>query len=241
MAWLELHRHRPLDPRELEPFGVDEQFAKSLQRAGHLGPLKRKNPLAWWLHQRREHGLAALGVTYASSRPDDLRYLLELGYGTSVATDGPGPFRALVDYHTWEYFEARQQQTWYEWKTFVHAEADETAWTEAWTAHAVTLTRPVAPMPPAPPVAPVAAPIPSDVPTATLYRFFDADDNLLYIGQSIKAYERVQRHAKDKTWFPDAATVTFQRVPAVDVLRLEAEAIRTERPRYNITHRTDQP
>jgi hypothetical protein len=230
MAWLELQRHRPLDPRELEPFGVDEQFAKMLQQTGHLGPLKRKNPLAWWLHQRRDHGLAALGASYLNSRPDDLRYLLELGYDGNVVHGGPGPIRALVDIHVWEQVEAERRRN--AWEAG-QPERDDAA--RVRTADLAALAASPAQ------VVTVAPPISSDVPTATLYRFYDADNNLLYIGQSIRAYERVQRHRRDAPWFPDAANVTFQQVPAAEILRLEAEAIRAERPRYNITHRADQP
>lgn len=82
---------------------------------------------------------------------------------------------------------------------------------------------------------------PATGPLATIYRFYAADGALLYIGQSTKAYERVRQHAKGKDWFPEASSVTFERVPAAEVLRREAEAIRAERPRYNIVHRAVRP
>lgn len=69
-----------------------------------------------------------------------------------------------------------------------------------------------------------------------LYRFFDAADGLLYVGISIRAYERFSQHQTSSAWFPEAVKVTFELLPDMDELReAETRAIRDERPRYNVS------
>lgn len=71
----------------------------------------------------------------------------------------------------------------------------------------------------------------------TLYRFFDAAGSLLYIGVTQNGAGRIQQHNRDKDWWPQVATATFETYPDRDaVLRAEANAIRAERPRYNVQH-----
>lgn len=71
-----------------------------------------------------------------------------------------------------------------------------------------------------------------------LYRLFDTDGTLLYIGISHDPARRWRQHAKVKGWWPLVArqSVTWldERIKATAA---EAEAIRTERPRFNVTHR----
>lgn len=71
-----------------------------------------------------------------------------------------------------------------------------------------------------------------------LYRFFDADDQLLYVGISFNAAQRAMQHRHDKPWWTDVARMNVEHLP---VNRQEAEAIErsaivTERPLYNVTH-----
>lgn len=72
--------------------------------------------------------------------------------------------------------------------------------------------------------------------STTLYRCFDADDVLLYVGISIHPTKRLQQHHRDSAWWHQVAKVTFVHgQPRPAALAAEAEAIRTEHPRFNIT------
>lgn len=70
-----------------------------------------------------------------------------------------------------------------------------------------------------------------------LYRFFDADGKLLYIGISDNYPLRLMHHGKDKPWWGEVKKFAAELLPT----RQEAEeaekvAIRSERPKYNKTH-----
>jgi len=67
-----------------------------------------------------------------------------------------------------------------------------------------------------------------------LYRFFDADDNLLYVGISVSIEKRFHDHEKRSTWWDEAAYCLFERFPSRDAVRKAEEiAIKTENPKYN--------
>jgi hypothetical protein len=68
-----------------------------------------------------------------------------------------------------------------------------------------------------------------------LYRFFDSDDRLLYVGMSMHAARRASQHRHDKAWWPDVARMEVEhRDVSVDEMRaLEAEAIYTDTPKHN--------
>lgn len=71
----------------------------------------------------------------------------------------------------------------------------------------------------------------------TLYRFYDADDVLLYVGISEKGPERWSAHRKQKPWWTDVArTTTTHYHDRAAALEAERQAIQSERPRYNIVH-----
>ena len=71
----------------------------------------------------------------------------------------------------------------------------------------------------------------------TLYRMFDRDGSLLYVGQSIRAAERFSQHRADKSWWPMVSSITMERCDNADELnRSEREAIQTENPRFNVVH-----
>jgi predicted GIY-YIG superfamily endonuclease len=77
----------------------------------------------------------------------------------------------------------------------------------------------------------------SDSGSCDLYRFFDADETLLYVGISLNAAKRASQHRKDKPWWPDVATMTVERHDTREAaLEAEAEAIRSERPLHNVQH-----
>jgi predicted GIY-YIG superfamily endonuclease len=73
-----------------------------------------------------------------------------------------------------------------------------------------------------------------DKPT-DLYRHYDADGRLLYVGISLDAFSRLRQHNRDSKWAGQKVTMTtvpYQNRAAA--LAAEAEAIRTENPIYNV-------
>jgi hypothetical protein len=68
-----------------------------------------------------------------------------------------------------------------------------------------------------------------------LYRLFDAEGRLLYVGVAFNPEVRWKDHAKDKPWWGDVERKTVAWCETrTDALLDEAEAIRTERPLYNV-------
>ena len=70
-----------------------------------------------------------------------------------------------------------------------------------------------------------------------VYRFFDVEGDLLYVGVAQSITQRWADHAASKPWFGDVHHMTV--VWYSDLATAEAierEAIPDERPRYNITH-----
>lgn len=72
-----------------------------------------------------------------------------------------------------------------------------------------------------------------------LYRFFDRNERLLYIGITSSPKDRFRQHAESKSWWPQVATrqITFYPTRA-DLAAAEIAAIKRERPMYNIAHST---
>lgn len=74
------------------------------------------------------------------------------------------------------------------------------------------------------------------LPTA-LYRMFDADGRLLYIGQSQQMALRMRAHDRHSWWFPFVTDLTVEWLPTRDAAMVaEALAIKEESPRYNAAH-----
>lgn len=70
-----------------------------------------------------------------------------------------------------------------------------------------------------------------------LYRVYAADNSLLYIGITDRGREREREHARTKSWWSEVHHVTVEPVETRAMLRhLEAQAIRRQRPKYNIQH-----
>jgi predicted GIY-YIG superfamily endonuclease len=70
-----------------------------------------------------------------------------------------------------------------------------------------------------------------------VYRYFDAEDALLYVGVAFDVLKRAVSHRRHSPWWPLAATYTEERYPTrIAALAAEAEAIRTEGPLFNIVH-----
>jgi predicted GIY-YIG superfamily endonuclease len=74
--------------------------------------------------------------------------------------------------------------------------------------------------------------------THTLYRFYSADDTLLYVGLTINPGRRMEKH-RGREWWRDVARITLEQHPDLDTLRrAERLAIETERPLHNIRMNT---
>lgn len=75
-----------------------------------------------------------------------------------------------------------------------------------------------------------------DKPT-TLYRFFDSDSRLLYVGITCRGPERWADHASEKGWWTDVARVTADHFPnRAAAAAAEVVAIRLESPSFNWMH-----
>lgn len=69
-----------------------------------------------------------------------------------------------------------------------------------------------------------------------LYRHFDADGVLLYVGISLRPVQRLGTHAKGSRWADRITRVTVEwRESREAAMRAESVAIRDELPSYNIT------
>lgn len=68
-----------------------------------------------------------------------------------------------------------------------------------------------------------------------LYRLYDTNDVLLYVGITDNLGVRWNHHAKHKTWWPDVARHTADWYASrEEVAEAEVKAIETETPLYNI-------
>jgi predicted GIY-YIG superfamily endonuclease len=77
------------------------------------------------------------------------------------------------------------------------------------------------------------------LPEATwlLYPFYDHDEQLLYIGQTVSAPTRFKAHRDGKPWWHEVVYISLERFYSADELDIaEREAIKTEYPLYNIVH-----
>lgn len=70
---------------------------------------------------------------------------------------------------------------------------------------------------------------------ATVYRAFDAEGALLYVGASTRLGARLDSHRYGKTWWREVARIELAHFPdSATALAAEREAIRTERPAHNV-------
>jgi hypothetical protein len=75
-----------------------------------------------------------------------------------------------------------------------------------------------------------------DKPT-DLYRHWDKDGRLLYVGISLSATQRLAAHMHGSHWSDSIASVTIDRYPdRMAALHAEREAIETEGPLHNLMH-----
>jgi len=67
-----------------------------------------------------------------------------------------------------------------------------------------------------------------------LYRLFDADDSLLYVGIAFDPDSRMNAHRTTKTWWPQVARSTVEwHETRLAALTAEAHAIESEKPACN--------
>jgi len=68
-----------------------------------------------------------------------------------------------------------------------------------------------------------------------LYRHFNDQKQLLYVGVSLSAITRLSQHKTHSGWFNDIASITIENFETrEDVLIAETTAIQTEQPLHNI-------
>lgn len=79
--------------------------------------------------------------------------------------------------------------------------------------------------------------VPSTEERAAVYRFYAADDTLLYVGVTQRFGARWSNHAKQKPWWPRVArqAVVWYDTRA-EALAIETEAIKSEKPVHNVLH-----
>lgn len=77
----------------------------------------------------------------------------------------------------------------------------------------------------------------SDARPTALYRLRNDQGDLLYVGISATPPQRWVKHAAEKEWWPEVADLSLEWFGSkTEALAMEAHAIRTEKPRYNVTH-----
>jgi len=70
-----------------------------------------------------------------------------------------------------------------------------------------------------------------------LYRHFDKNDVLLYIGISLSTIQRLEQHKRKAHWFDQITRVSVEKFKTrKEALLAETLAIKTELPKYNIIH-----
>lgn len=70
-----------------------------------------------------------------------------------------------------------------------------------------------------------------------LYRWWDEEGTLLYVGKSVSLFSRIASHRTSSPFFSNAAMMTLERFENADELsEAEVKAIRTEHPAYNVAH-----
>ena len=75
----------------------------------------------------------------------------------------------------------------------------------------------------------------------TLYRFYDTEGVLLYVGITKFFEPRLKQHYKNAEWFFETAHVRLEHYQTRQEVELaETRAIQTERPKYNLAKSLDK-
>lgn len=76
----------------------------------------------------------------------------------------------------------------------------------------------------------------------SLYRHFDGDDVLLYVGMSISVARRLVVHESVSVWFDQVRTITIEKFDnLLEAAEAEKQAIASESPKFNSQHSTTKP
>jgi predicted GIY-YIG superfamily endonuclease len=71
-----------------------------------------------------------------------------------------------------------------------------------------------------------------------LYRHFNSAGELLYVGVSLSALNRLGQHKDHSAWYKTISSVTLEEFESRDAaLQAEREAIANEKPRHNLVHK----
>jgi len=74
--------------------------------------------------------------------------------------------------------------------------------------------------------------------TTQLYRHFDKNNNLLYVGISLSTFHRLSQHRDHSGWFYGITNVTIEHFDKrEEALAAERKAIKSENPKFNIASR----
>src|ERR687884_419494 len=77
----------------------------------------------------------------------------------------------------------------------------------------------------------------ADSSPTSVYKFFDAQGALLYVGVTSQGPGRFYQHNRQKEWWPEVASTQIEHYPTREqALEREKELIRIEHPRENIQH-----
>ena len=69
----------------------------------------------------------------------------------------------------------------------------------------------------------------------TLYRHFNADGALLYVGISVNALSRLGEHRQSSEWYKQIVKVTLEHFPSrKEAEEAETKAIKSEKPKFNV-------
>jgi predicted GIY-YIG superfamily endonuclease len=73
--------------------------------------------------------------------------------------------------------------------------------------------------------------------TCQLYRYYDAQGCLLYVGISFNSAARASQHKAQSSWYSQAATITIENCKdRQTAARKERQAIKIEKPIFNCVH-----
>jgi len=74
-----------------------------------------------------------------------------------------------------------------------------------------------------------------------MYRHFNKAGELLYVGISLSAVQRLSNHSNSK-WFDEISHITIEQFDTrAAALSAEKQAIIEESPKYNVQHRHEEP
>lgn len=72
---------------------------------------------------------------------------------------------------------------------------------------------------------------------AVVYRFYDANCHLLYVGRSAQIGVRLASHQSRSRWFDEVDTITVEHFETAEAAEeAERQAIGAERPKFNVQH-----